>query len=312
MSQIEKAFSDTGSKNTENMQSDVAAFWNAEPCDSENSQLSPATQQYYQEIEADRYAYQGHILEIMKWLDWKNKNVLEIGTGVGTDARKMIERGAIYHGINVDAGSCESTRTALNVFNHAGTLQQMSATKMDFENERFDTVYSFGVLHHIPEVQKAISEIHRVLKPGGHLLFMVYNRPSINYQIEIRHLRRWLLRVLMVPGLIPVFGKIGFPEEKLKRHVELFRTFGKMSDAEWLSRNTDGPDNPYSLVYGQDEIPSLLGKDFQMLKNEVYYFDWRHWGMLGRILPNSLVNWLGKRWGWHRVVLAQRVLPRSE
>ena len=307
MSEIENALPSKKEGNTKDIQNKVEAFWNAEPCDSANSSLSPATQQYYREIESGRYAHQGHIEEIMKWIDWNNKRALEIGTGVGTDARKMISCGAIYQGINVDKGSCESTRTALDAFGLKGTVKQMDATNMDFESSTFDVIFSFGVLHHIPDVQTAISEIQRVLKPGGYLLLMVYNRSSINYQIEIRGIRRWLLRGLMVPGLIPFMGTLGFPEEKLRRHVELFKTFGKMSETEWLNRNTDGPDNPYSLVYGQDEIPQLLGNSFEVIKNEAFYFDWRHWGLLGRAIPRSVVNWLGKRWGWHRVVLAQRV-----
>lgn len=307
MPQRENAISEIDAKNAETMQGEVAAFWNAEPCDSENSLLSPSTQHYYKEIEADRYTHQGHILEIMNWLEWKGRDILEIGTGVGTDARQMIMRGAIYHGINVDPGSCETARKALEVFGHTGDVRNMSATEMSFQPGMFDTVYSFGVLHHIPDVQKAVSNIHRVLKPGGHLLFMVYNRSSINYQIEIRYLRRWMLKMLTLPGLISFFGKMGFPKEKLQRHVALFEKFGKMNETEWLSRNTDGPDNPYSLVYGRDEIPQLLGQGFRVLRNEVYYFDWRHWGILGRILPPAFVGWLGKHWGWHRVVLAQKI-----
>lgn len=307
MAQVENAIENIGEESKQSVQKDVAAFWNAEPCDSENSLLSPTTREYYKEIEADRYEHQGHILEIMDWLQWEGKRVLEIGTGVGTDARQMIARGAAYHGINVDDGSCEVTRSALAVFGLEGDAQRMSATEMTHQDNMFDIVYSFGVLHHIPEVHKAISNIRRVMKPGGHLLFMVYNRSSINYQIEIRHLRRWVLGVLRIPGLVSLFGKMGFPKEKLQRHVELFDQFGKMNDAEWLSRNTDGPDNPYSLVYGKNEIPALLGKDFEIMRNEVYYFDWRHWGPLGRILPRSLVTWLGRRWGWHRIVLAKRL-----
>ncbi|ODU51038.1 MAG: hypothetical protein ABS92_01080 [Thiobacillus sp. SCN 63-374] len=307
MPQRENAISDIDAKNAETMQGEVAAFWNAGPCDSENSLLSPSTQQYYKEIEADRYDHQGHILEIMNWLEWKDRNVLEIGTGVGTDARQMIMRGANYHGINVDPGSCEATRKALEVFGYPGEVRNMSATDMEFQAGTFDTVYSFGVLHHIPDVQKAVSNIHRVLKPGGHLLFMVYNRSSINYQIEIRYLRRWMLKMLTLPGLISIFGMMGFPKEKMQRHVELFNQFGKMNEAEWLSRNTDGPDNPYSLVYGEQEAEELLGERFRVIRNEVFYFDWRHWGLLGRLIPGSILRWLGSKWGWHRVVLAQRL-----
>jgi hypothetical protein len=123
MSQIENSLSENDPKNAVAVQSEVAAFWNAEPCDSENSLLSPSTQQYYLEIEADRYAHQGHILDILNWLEWKGRNILEIGTGVGTDARQMIVRGANYHGINVDSGSCETTRRALEVFGYVGHVR---------------------------------------------------------------------------------------------------------------------------------------------------------------------------------------------
>lgn len=288
-------------------QADVQQFWNGKPCDSENSQLSPASRSFYEEIEIDRYAYQGHILAILNKLNWKGKKVLEIGTGVGTDARLLISHGAEYHGINVDEGSCKLTRKALELFGVPGTLEAMSATAMRFPSATFDIVYTFGVLHHIPDVDKAISEIHRVLRPGGKLLFMVYNRSSLNYQIEIRYLRRWALKLLLVPKMIALFSLLGFPREKLMRHVELFKSFGNMSEGEWLSRNTDGPDNPYSLVYGREESENLLGGRFRVISNEVYYFDPRHWGPLGRLLPKFLVQYLGRHWGWHRVVLAESI-----
>ncbi|MHB8473040.1 MAG: class I SAM-dependent methyltransferase [Gammaproteobacteria bacterium] len=293
--------------NLEQKQAAVQQFWNGKPCDSENSQLSPTDKGFFEQIEADRYKHQSHILTVLDKIDWQGRKVLEIGTGVGTDARQLISRGAEYFGINVDEGSCQMTRQALDVFGLPGTLQAMSATATQFPDSTFDVVYSFGVLHHIPDVNKAILDIHRILKPGGKLLFMVYNRSSINYQIEIRYLRRWALKLLLLPGVINFFVLFGFPKDKLIRHVELFRDLGKMSDAEWLSRNTDGPDSPYSLVYGEEEAEALLSGRFHILSNEVLYFEPRHWGPVGRLLPKSLVRFLGKRWGWHRVVLAERI-----
>lgn len=288
-------------------QAAVQQFWNGKPCDSENSQLSSTSRNFYEEIEAERYTHQGHILTILDKLKWEGKKVLEIGTGVGTDARQLISRGAEYYGINVDEGSCNITNQALGLFGVPGTVQVMSATATRFPDATFDAVYTFGVLHHIPEVNKAISEIHRILKPGGELLFMVYNRSSINYQIEIRYLRRWALRMILLPGAISLFSLLGFPRGKLSRHAELFRSFGKMSEEEWLSRNTDGPNSPYSLVYGREQAEDLLSGKFKVKSNEVYYFEPRHWGPLGRFLPNFLVRFLGKHWGWHRVVLAERI-----
>ncbi len=76
-----------------------------------------------------------------------------------------------------------------------------------------------------------------------------------------------------------------------------------MQAEEWLSRNTDGPDNPYSIVYDEREIGDLLSQ-FEIKNNEVFYFDARHWGVLGKLLPARLVEFLGAHYGWHRIVYA--------
>ena len=289
------------------LQAAVQEYWGATPCDSDASRLTPGSRSYFAEIEVERYVYQRHVLEFLNEIDWHGKRTLEIGTGVGTDARQLIARGADYDGINIDEGSSAVTRRALAAFELHGRVHVMDATAMRFPDATFDAVYSFGVLHHIPNVERAVVEIHRVLKKGGLLLFMVYNRSSINYQLEIRVLRRWAIHLLAVPGAIPLLSRLGFPRPTLQRHLELYRALGRLNDEEWLSRNTDGPDNPYSRVYSHAEVGELLGEQFRILRQQVCYFDPRHWGALGRLLPQATIQFLGRRWGWHRIVLAQRL-----
>jgi len=289
--------------NYKETQNDVKAFWNQNPCDSSVSNESREDKSYYEEIERDRYSHQDHINQIMDWLSWEGKQVLEIGTGVGTDARNIVQRGALYHGINVDSGSVEITKKSLEMFGMTGEVKQCSATELSFADNSFDIVYSFGVVHHIPDAESAIIEIGRVLKPGGELLIMVYNKNSINYKIEILVLRKLFVRLLRIPGLVRILVFMGLPEKKLKRHMELFSSNKKMSNEEWLSRNTDGPDNPYSRVYDAEEINHLL-RSFNIKKQSVFFFDARHWGILGKLMPAWFTNFLGERYGWHRVVYA--------
>jgi SAM-dependent methyltransferase len=283
----------------------VRAFWNDKPCDSELSDRDRLSREYFLEIERQRYELQPHILDILSKIDWSGERVLEIGTGVGTDARSIIGKGGVYTGINVDRGSTMATSQALRLFSLSGIALECSATSLDFPDGTFDVVYSFGVLHHIPEAARAVAEIKRVLKPGGQLLVMVYNRTSINYVVEIMFLRKLGLRILSVPGALALLRWLGFPRDKLERHMELRRQQGRMTDEEWLSRNTDGPDNPYSRVYGANETAELL-KAFQIERNEVFFFDHRHWGALGRLLPANVRTALGRRWGWHRIVYAKK------
>src|SRR6266705_2049988 len=236
----------------------VRAYWNSRPCDSELSDRDRLPQDYFLDIERQRYELQPHSPGIISKIAWRGKRVLEIGTGVGTDARNIIGEGGVYTGINVDRGSTEATSQALRVFSLPGIALERDATSLDFPDGAFDVVYAFGVLHHIPEAGRAVAEIHRVLKPGGELLVMLYNRASINYVVEIMFLRKLGLRVLSVPGAIALLQRVGFPREKLDRHKELSGQQRQMTDEEWLSRNTNGPDNPYARVYGAAEAAELL------------------------------------------------------
>ena len=288
----------------------VRAYWNQKPCDSETSGEEPWSREYFQDIERKRYELQPHIPEILSRIDWRGKRVLEVGAGMGTDARNIIGRGGIYTGINVDRGSTEATSRALRIFSLPGAALERDATSLDFPNDWFDVVYSFGVLQHIPRAEKALAEIHRVLKPGGEVIAMVYNRSSINYRLEIMFLRKLGLRLLSVPGAVAILERMGLPRDKLERHKELYRQRGRMSDAEWLSRNTNGPDYPHCRVYDAAEAAQLFA-GFRIDANEAYFFDHRHWGVLGRLMPQRLRTALGRRWGWHRIVHARKELGKA-
>src|SRR5438309_1050770 len=196
------------------VQKQVEAYWNAKPCDSEFTAIQGLTPEFFSAVEAERYRLQWHIPRLLDQFSWVGKRVLEIGTGVGTDARALIRRGASYTGINIDAGSTATT----------------SATR----------------------------EIRRVLKPGGEVLAMVYNRRSINYAVEIRLLRKLAMQLLRFPGCVDLLARVGFPRDKLERHRALAQSASRMSDEEWLARNTDGPDNPYSNVYDEEETAVLF------------------------------------------------------
>jgi len=283
----------------------VRAYWNSKPCDSELSDRDRLSREYFLDIERQRYELQPHILEIISKIDWRGKRVLEVGAGIGTDARNIIGRGGVYTGINVDRGSTEATSRALRIFSLPGTALECDATSLDFPDATFDVVYSFGVLQHIPEAGRAVAEIHRVLKPGGELLAMLYNCSSINYVVEIMFPRKLGVRILSVPGATALLQRMGFPREKLERHKELRRQNSRMTDEEWLSRNTNGPDYPYCGVYGAKEAAELFAA-FRIENNETYFFDHRHWGALGRLVPGNVRRALGRRWGWHRIVYARK------
>lgn len=58
------------------------------------------------------------------------------------------------------------------------------ARMQPYPDETFDLVYSFGVLLLVEELDRAVAEIHRVLKPGGTVMVMFYNRESLHYYLK--------------------------------------------------------------------------------------------------------------------------------
>ena len=57
-------------------------------------------------------------------------------------------------------------------------IHKSDATTLPFADATFDCVYSFGVIHHIPEAEQVIADVRRVLEPGGTLMLALYYKWS--------------------------------------------------------------------------------------------------------------------------------------
>jgi len=122
---------------------------------------------------------------------------LDVGCGVGTAACEIAKRyGLEVTGIDVDPGQIEAARA------HATQphlrFMVMDATKLQFHEAEFDIVATSLVTHHMSGWERAFSEMIRVLRPGGYLIYSDFMLPS------------WLGAIGR--RLIPF---VGFPSTKL-------------------------------------------------------------------------------------------------
>jgi len=283
---------------------EVSKFWSENPCDA-NGSTSANRKQYFEEIEKHRYALIRHIPHVAKFNQFKNKKVLEIGCGIGTDGRQFAKNGADYYGINIDEGSTTLTLEAFQLFGLKGDIRQMNGEALEFENNFFDHIYCCGVIHHSPDTEKIVEEMYRVLKPGGTVCVMIYNKSSVNYYFEIMFLRK-IFRFFLIPSFTPHFiSKVtGFNEHKLKRHREILFS-QKMTKDKWISINTDGPNCPLAKVYNKREAYLLFeAAGFSQIKTYVRFFNKTHYSYLGKLIPNWLEDQIGNRWGWSRWIEA--------
>lgn len=134
------------------------------------------------------YPYLEHYLERDRV---KGQRVLEIGLGFGTVGELLAQAGAVYHGIDIAHGPVEMMRQRLAWADLEGAdrVQQGNALALPFEDGIFDRVYSIGCLHHTGDTATGVSEVHRVLAPGGRAVIMLYNRHSLRQAAAFVHTR---------------------------------------------------------------------------------------------------------------------------
>lgn len=198
----------------------------------------------YGEIEHKKYnEYYPYLPLVCEFDNYKGKNVLEIGVGMGIDLKQYAQNGAICYGTDLTEGSINKTKHLFETYNLKANLQVMDAENLKFEDNTFDMVCSYGVLHHTPDTQKAIDEIHRVLKPNGKVIIILYSRTWKHY------LRRVLLagiiqRDLFKLGMQELVNKYSeaygnSPLTKLysKRHINImFTKFRDVKISHWHYR----------------------------------------------------------------------------
>ena len=168
----------------------VREFWDSAPCGSDLSSATHNEPAYFDETAAARYRLEPHIKSIAQFERFRDRDVLEIGCGIGADGASFAAAGARYTGVDLSPASVALTQARFDTLGLAGTIRAADAESLPFENSSFDHVYSFGVIHHSPNTAAIVDEMHRVLRPGGTFCVMVYNKSSINYYVEIMGLRR--------------------------------------------------------------------------------------------------------------------------
>lgn len=165
-----------------------AAFWN-ELCGTQLAKTlgvtdsSPASLKRFDDWYMDFYPY---LVRHIPFQDMRGRDVLEVGLGYGTVAQKIAEAGANYVGLDIAAGPVAMATTRLQRVTTTGQARQGSILQAPFGDRSFDYVVAIGSLHHTGNMQRAIQECHRVLRPGGSLVFMVYNAFSYRRFLQAR------------------------------------------------------------------------------------------------------------------------------
>jgi SAM-dependent methyltransferase len=160
----------------------VRDFWNARPCNIRHSPKAVGSREYFDEVERRKYFVEPHIPAFAEFERWKDRTVLEIGCGIGTDTVSFARAGAHVIAVELSEKSAELARQRVDVFGlgdrvsiHVGNAEELPSIVAP---RTFDLVYSFGVIHHSPHPRRIVEHVMRYMGPGSELRLMVYARVS--------------------------------------------------------------------------------------------------------------------------------------
>jgi len=268
------------------------------------------SREFFDEVTAQRYALEPHIPEVVRFDEWSGLKVLEAGCGMATDGARFAAAGADYTGIDFSPTALDLARRRFALDGIDGRFIAGSVTRLPFADKTFDLVFSHGVIHHVDDTAGAVQEFHRVLKPGGTVLVMLYHRGSLNYYVTVMAVRRALVGLMMLPKASRAVARVtGEPEDVLDGHRRLLEQHGPryiLDKGLFLSHNTDGPGNPLSKVYSGAEARRLFAPVFPDVDIEVRYLHLRLYPGGPRLAASALGTRLERRIGWHLYVRARR------
>ena len=261
---------------------EVKAYWDRRPCNIRHSAKEMGTREYFDEVEERKYFVEPHIPAFADFARWQGKKVLEIGCGIGTDSINFARAGAHLTVVDLSSASLELCRTRFETFGlnarfFCGNAEELSTFVPE---ERYDLVYSFGVIHHTPHPERVFRQIEDYLAPDGELRIMLYTK--------------WSWKVLWI---VTIYGKgaLWNADELVRRYSEaqtgcpvtfyfsfrqLKRLFGHFEiDRMW-----------------KDHIfPYVIDQYVEYRYQPVWYFRW---------LPERAFKWLEHRLGWHTMIVA--------
>lgn len=160
--------------------------WN-EPV--EQPELSPAffaeiDTRFFRDAEAFLPSQRLPFDELIPFAELPSMDVLEIGVGLGTHAQLIAGHARTYAGIDLTTYATTATAARLRALEDRRTIvAQMDAEQLAFRGQRFDLIWSWGVIHHSSNTRKVLEEAYRVLRPGGTLITMVYHRNLWSYYL---------------------------------------------------------------------------------------------------------------------------------
>lgn len=246
----------------------VRDYWNTHIHDLAISSHAPGTPGFFADLDQYHFEKLHHLLDLVRFDEWKDKDVLDIGCGAGVEVVRFARAGARTTGVDIAESAITLARQNLEQQGLHARLEVADGEALPFPDNVFDFVFAHGVVQYTADDRRMVAEISRVLRPGGVALFQAYNRHS------------WL-------QLLSVVMKTPLEHED----APVLRRY---SEAEFRALMSAFPD--VRLTFERFPVTSRLHKGWKGMAFNTFFVG------AFNLLPRRLV----RRYGWHMLAFCRK------
>ena len=246
----------------------VRDYWNTHIHDLEISTQAPGTPGFFADLDQYHFEKLHHLLKLIRFDEWKDKDVLDVGCGAGVEVVRFARAGARTTGVDIAQSAITLARQNLEQQGLEARLEVADGEHLPFPDASFDFVFAHGVVQYTSDGKRMASEIHRVLRPGGLAVFQAYNRHSW------LHVLSKVMKTPLEHEDAPVLMR--YTEREFRRLVSVF---------------TD-----VRLVFERFPVKSRLHKGWKGMAFNTFFVG------AFNVLPRALV----RRYGWHMLAFCRK------
>ncbi|MBM3750598.1 MAG: class I SAM-dependent methyltransferase [Acidimicrobiia bacterium] len=246
----------------------VRDYWNTHIHDLEISTHAPGTPGFFADLDQYHFEKLHHLLELIHFDEWKDKDVLDVGCGAGVEVVRFARAGARTTGVDIAESAITLARRNLEQQGLQARLEVADGEHLPFPDASFDFVFAHGVVQYTGNDGAMVAEIHRVLRPGGLAVFQAYNRNSwLNLLSKV-------MKTPLEHEDAPVLKR--YSDTEFRRLVSVF---------------TD-----VRLVFERFPVKSRLHKGWKGMAFNTFFVG------AFNVLPRALV----RRYGWHMLAFCRK------
>jgi ubiquinone/menaquinone biosynthesis C-methylase UbiE len=157
----------------------ITAYWNHRIHDLEMTDQPVGTKAFFDDLDDYRFDKLHYLPKVVDFSAFRGQRLLEVGCGIGTDLVRFAKGGARVTGVDLAQTAIDLARKNFELNGVVPEdLRVANGEALPYADTSFDVVYGHGVIQYTADAPALIRELHRVLKPGGTGIFMVYNRVS--------------------------------------------------------------------------------------------------------------------------------------